>query len=178
MRPGKRDVVSVRSDDREKVKVQKRHLYSSLKGTHAIFQTEHPQFRIGISSFVMLQLPQVMLSSQTPFNVCTCIYHQNTILSLDVLHSYIPGIPITAKTYQPPDTDICWYDECQPKDCRFEYLYPFPADNDLKKKCAKWLKWEEVNGRAIKNEQFGTLFELYRHTETTVKSFLPHCFVK
>ena len=41
MFPGKRDVVSVRSVDGEKVKLQKWHLYSSLKETHAIFNTEH-----------------------------------------------------------------------------------------------------------------------------------------
>ena len=129
----------------------------------------------------MLRLPQVMVSFQTQSNVCTCIYHQNTIIALDALHSYIPGISIYSEDFPAscliaPDTDSCWYDECQHKDCGFEYVYPFPTDDDLKTKCANWLKWEEVNGRTIKNE--GTLFELYQHTETTVKSFLPHCFVK
>ena len=76
------------------------------------------------------------------------------------------------------DTDSCWYDECQHKDSGFEYVYPFPTDDDLKTKCAKWLKWEEVHVWTIKNKQSGTLFELYQHTETTVKSFLPQCFVK
>ena len=41
MFPEKRDVVSVRSVDGEKVKLEKWHLYSSLKEIHAIFNTEH-----------------------------------------------------------------------------------------------------------------------------------------
>ena len=121
--------------------------------------------------------PQFMLSSQTPSNVCTCIYHQNTILAVDALYGYIPGIPIYSKDFPATylivlDNDSCWYDECQHKDCGIEYVHPFPTDDDLKTRCVKWLKWKEVNGRTIKNEQSGTLFELYQHTETTVKSFL------
>ena len=183
MCPGKPDVVSVRSDDGEKVKLQKQHLYSSLKETHALFQTEHPQFRIGISSFTILQLPQVMLSSQTPSSVCTCIYYQNTIIVIDALHSYVPEISIYSKDFPAfcliaPDTVSCWYDECHHNDCGFEYVYPFPADDDLKTKGAKWLKWEKVNGQTAKNEQSGTLFELYQHTETIIKSFILPCFEK
>ena len=111
------------------------------------------------------------------------MYHQNTILALDAFYSYISEIPIYSKDFPlycliALDTDSCWYDECQHKDCGFEYVYPFPADDDLKTKCTKWLKWEEVNGRTIKNEQSGTLFELYQHTEATVESFLLQCFVK
>ena len=41
MCPRKQNVVSVRFDDGEKVKLQKQHLYSSLKETHAIFQAEY-----------------------------------------------------------------------------------------------------------------------------------------
>ena len=142
---GKRDVVLVRSDDGEKAKLIKRHQYSSLKETHAAFQVEHTQFRIGISSFTMLWPPQVMLSFQTQSNICTCIYHQNKILALDALHSYKPEIPIYSNDFLAYrlialDNDSCWYDKCQHKDCGFEYVYPFPADDDLKTKCTKWLK--------------------------------------
>ena len=181
--PGKRDVVSVKSNDGEKVKLQKRHLYSSLKERHAIFQAEHPEFRIGPAKFAMLRPPQVMLSSQTPSNVCTCVYHQNTILALDALHSHIADIPIYNKDFPAscliaPDTDSCWYDECEHQNCGFECVYPFPDDDNLKEKYVKWFRWEDVNGRIIKNELSGTVHELYKYTETTVKSFLPHCFVK
>ena len=57
-------------------------------------------------------------------------------------------------------------------------VYPFPDDHNLKEKHVKWFRWEDVNDRIIKNELSGTVHELYKYTETTVKSFLPHCFVK
>ena len=90
------------------------------------------------------------------------------------VHSYIPGVSIYSKDFPAscliaPDNDSYWYDECQDKDCGFEYVYPFPTDDDLKTKCAMWLKWEDVNGQTTKNEQSGTMFELYQHNETTVK---------
>lgn len=171
---GKRDVISVRSDNGEKGKLQKQHLYSSLKKTHAIFQAEHPELRTGISSFAMLRPPYVMSSSQTPSNVCTCIFHQNIILALDALHSYIAGIPIYSKDFPAscliaPNMERCWYNECQHQDCGFEYVYSFPKDYDLRTKCAKWLKWEEANGRNIKNEQSWTVFELYKYTEANIR---------
>ena len=52
--PGCQDTVSVKSSDREKVKLQKWHLYSSLKETHSIYIAEHPEFRKGLSKFSML----------------------------------------------------------------------------------------------------------------------------
>ena len=95
--PGRWDTVSVKSSDGEKVKLQKRHLYSSLKETHSIYTAEHAGFKIGLSKFSMLRPPQLMLGSQTPSNVCTCICHQNTILALDALHSHVPTIPIYSR---------------------------------------------------------------------------------
>ena len=62
--------------------------------------------------------------------------------------------------------------------CGFQYVYCLPEDNDLKEAHAKWFRWEEINGRTIKNEQSGTVSELYKYTENVVKPFLPHCFLK
>ena len=78
---GKRDIVSVRSDDGEKVKLIKRHQYSSLKETHAASQAKHPHFKIGISSFTMLRPLQVMLRSQAPSNIAlVCIIKTQFLL--------------------------------------------------------------------------------------------------
>ena len=107
----------------------------------------------------MLRTPQVMLSSQTPTNLCTCVYHQNTILALNPRHTYMPNIPIYNKDFpssclESPDSANCRYNECEHTNCGFEYFYPFPNDdsNRLSIKPAKWFKWENVNGRTIKNE--------------------------
>ena len=74
MCPGRLDVVTVKTTD-GKVKLQKQHLYFKIGETHAIFLSEHPEVNISLSKFAMLCPPQVMLISQTPTNVCTCIYH-------------------------------------------------------------------------------------------------------
>ena len=131
----------------------------------------------------MLRPPQVMLSSETPSNVHTCIYHQNTILALDALHSHVPIILIYSKEFPAsclvdPTADSCWYGESEHGSCGFQYVYHLPEDSDLKEAHAKWFKWEEINGRTIKNEQSGIVSELYKYTESVVKPFLPHCFVK
>ena len=182
--PGRRDVVTVKTTD-GKVKLQKRHLYFKIGETNAIFLSEHPEVKISLSKFAMLRPPQVMLSSQTPTNVCTCIYHQNTILALDALHTYMPNIPIYNKDFpssclESPDSENCWYNECEHTNCGFEYFYPFPNDdsNKLSIKPAKWFKWEDVNGRTIKNEKSGTVFELHTYTKTVADAILPHCFIK
>ena len=59
-------------------------------------------------------------------------------------------------------------------------MYPFPNgdSNNLSTKPAKWFKWEDVNGRTIKKEKSGTVFELYTYTKTVANAFLPHCFIK
>ena len=110
--PGRRDVVTVKATD-GKVKLQKRHLYFGIGETHAVFLSEHSEVKFSLRKFSMLHPPQVMLSSQTPTNVCTCIYHQNTILALDALHTYMPSIPIYNKDFplsclESPDSENCW----------------------------------------------------------------------
>ena len=89
---GKHDTITVITAN-GKEKLQKRHLYMHIKETCAVFKDKHPNVKIGISKFASLQPSQVLLSSQVPSNVCTCIYHQNMILSLDAIHNYLSTIP-------------------------------------------------------------------------------------
>ena len=67
--PGKRDVVTVR-DATGKVKLQKRHMIMSIKETYALFKEERSHVKIGLSKFAELRPADVLLSSQTPVNVC------------------------------------------------------------------------------------------------------------
>ena len=184
MCPGRRDLVTAKTTDGE-VKLKKRHFYFKLEETHAIFLSEHPEVKNSLSKFAVLRPPQVMLSPQTPTNVCTCIYHQNTILALDTLHTYMPNIPMYNKDFlssclESPDLENCWYNECKHTNCGFEYFYPFPNDDsiNLSTKPAKRFKWEDVYGRTIKNKKSGTVLEFYTYTKTAVDAFLPHCFIK
>ena len=81
MAPGKGDVVTIRSSNGGE-KVQKRHIYMSIKGTFNFFLTEHPNVKTELTKFGYLHPEHLKFSSETPANMCTCIYHQNIILTL------------------------------------------------------------------------------------------------
>ena len=88
--PGKRDTVTVR-DEGGKKKLQKRHLTMTINEAYALFKEENADQKIGRSKFAELRPPAVLLSSQTPANVCTCLYHQNMFLALESIHRVIPS---------------------------------------------------------------------------------------
>ena len=91
----------------------------------------------------------------------------------------MPNIPIYNKDFpssclESPDSENCWYNECEHTNCGFEYFYPFPNDDssNLSNKPARWFKWEDVKGKS------GTVFGLYTYTKTFVDAFLAHYFIK
>ena len=97
----------------------------------------------------------------------------------------MPNIPIYNKDFpssclESPDSENCWYNECEHTNCGFEYFYPFPNDDssNLSTKPARWFKWEDVNGCTIKKGKSGTVFGLYTYTKTFVDAFLAHYFIK
>ena len=55
------------------------------------------------------------------------------------------------------------------------FFYPEPENIEQH---ASWKKWEEVNGRVIKNSKSGLAEDLYRYLAEIVPPFLIHCFVK
>ena len=54
-------------------------------------------------------------------------------------------------------------------------FYPEPKNC---KEPAKWVKWEEVNGRYIKNEKSGIVEDLYIYLYNILPEFFNHSFVK
>ena len=163
MAPGQRDVVTIK-DYEGKKKLQKRHLYMSIKETYGVFKDENPNVKTGLTKFSILHPPNVLLSSQTPSNVCTC-----------------PGIPVYSTDFPAscmlnPESDLCWFGNCSHDGCGFEEKYPLPDTvNNLP---AKWMKWQEANGRLAKLENKGTVQDLYDHICTMSEKFLAHCRIK
>lgn len=86
----------------KKKKFQKRHMYMTIKEAYGIFKIENPNVKIGLSTFAEIRSQNVLLSTRTPANVCTCIYHQNMFLALDAIHSFIPDIPSYNTDFLPP----------------------------------------------------------------------------
>ena len=72
MATGKQDVVTVRTNS-GKEKLQKRHMYMTIKKAFGIFKIENPNIKVGLSKFAELHPSNVLLSSQTPSNVCMCV---------------------------------------------------------------------------------------------------------
>ena len=81
----------------------------------------------------------------------TCIYHQNVILALDTTQKYVPEIPLYSKSFAEgclvSSDEKCWYGNCDHDTCSFDSTYEKLQNSDDP---AKWMKWEEVNGRIIK----------------------------
>ena len=124
MAPGKRDVVTIRSDT-GKEKVQKRHLYISIKETDTLFREENPTTtKIALTKFGYLRPENVKFSSETPANMCTCTYHQNVILALDAMRKYVPEIPLYSKSFAEDclvsSDEKCWYRNCDHDTYRFD----------------------------------------------------------
>ena len=95
---GKCNVVTFRTDQR-KQKFQKWHLYMSLRETNNTYIKENPKMHIRSTKFRMLCSSHVKFSSQTPTNVCTCVYHQNIILALDAMNGYSDSFPIYSSSF-------------------------------------------------------------------------------
>ena len=180
MAPGKRDVVTVRTDNR-KERLQKRHMYMTIKEAFGIFKIECPNIKVRLSKFAELRPPNVLLSSQTPRNVCTCVYHQNMFLALDAIHSHIPDIPSYTTEFPSscllePEGDLCWFGECTHNGCGFAAKYSLP--DNVKDSRATWMQWQENNGRMAKIQESGTLEDLYNYICCMSQKFMRHCFVK
>ncbi|CAB4004221.1 Hypothetical predicted protein [Paramuricea clavata] len=180
MAPGKRDVVTIKDQDGKK-KLQNRHLYMSIKETYRVFKDENRNVKIGLTKFSTLHPPNVLLSSQTPSNVCTCVYHQNMFLALGAIHSHVPGIPVYSTDFSAscvlnPESDLCWFGNCSHDGCGFEEKYPLP--DTVKNLPAKWMKWQEANGRLAKLQNTRRVQDLYDHICSISKKFLAHCHIK
>ena len=67
--PGRIDVVTVR-DEAGKKKLQKRHLVMRIKECYATFKESNPDVKIGVSKFAEIRPTNVLLSSETPSNIC------------------------------------------------------------------------------------------------------------
>ena len=179
MAPGKRDVVTVRNEV-GKEKFQKQHMIMFVKEAYAIFKEEKPDIKIGLSRFSSLRPQHVLLSSQMPANVCTCVYHENFMMAMSALHAAVPSIPsydkdFAASCFVNPEADSCWFGHCE-HECGFQAKYPLPDDNAEKN--TKWMKWEEQNGRLVKNEITGTVKNLYDHVVLMSQKFFCHCYIK
>ena len=81
--PGKKDTVSVKNCIGTKDLLQKRLLMGNLNELHAQFQSENPDFPLGLSTFASLRPKQCVLAGSSGTHcVCVCPTHENMRLMI------------------------------------------------------------------------------------------------
>lgn len=178
--PGIKDTIIVRLEDRKKVKMQTRSLYSSILETYALFCEEFGVI-IGRSKFAELRPKHVLLSCQTPENVCLCKYHENYILAVNVLaknsNDIIPSYSkdfLTKLALCESPTASCWYEKCA--DCKtmlkfkLEEATSFNKDNEV-----SWYEWKDEDRKVLLKGNMSTLRE---HILKMTPAFKEHSYVK
>ena len=132
--PGKQEVISVKDSSTGK----KVYLQLTLLELYAVFKAENPDIKIGKSKFCSLRPKNVLLSSETPHNICLCTYHENIIMILEALHKYSQKmIPLYSSSFRDQmvcenATTSCWFNQCEicKNSTLFKCIYPF-ANIDL-----------------------------------------------
>ena len=101
VRPGMKDVISVRNENGEKEHLQKRLLLLNLRELYQSFKEEHPELKIGFAKFTTLRPANcILVGSSGTHSVCVCSYHQNVkLLLLGKIKSLFCIIPFLAEMY-------------------------------------------------------------------------------
>jgi hypothetical protein len=179
--PGRKDVVTIRSENGEKTKVQARHLTTTINEVYAMFKESNPDIKIGRSKFSELRPKHVLLSSQLPRNVCLCKYHENFIMAVNTLNKEFGHIipkydhDLPAKLVCAAATDDCWFNRC-------------PTCSDAKlvrgmflleeSKAVTWYGGKDGDDKLCKMVKEGTTDDLFDHLCSILPEFLQHCHVK
>lgn len=86
--PGKKDFVSVRTEDGTKIHKQKQLILCNLKELYSKFKSVHPSLCIGFSKFAQLRPKWCILAGpKGTHNVCVCMSHQNVKLMVSAVRS-------------------------------------------------------------------------------------------
>jgi hypothetical protein len=185
--PGKADTMSIIKDG-VKTKERKRHLVLTVAETWEQFKIKFLDVKIGLSKFASLRPKYVLLSSQTPQNVCGCIYHSNIILLLESLHRRIPSIPLYSRE---SFLGLCVCDlnstDCMQNCCEickdgtlFRTNVCSLVPEDVLDQPITYLKWlEGDDGYLMKDViQSASVRNALQNLEDSLPQFLWHSFVK
>lgn len=202
--PGKKDCVTIWKEG-GKVKLQKRHLYYTIKETHSLFELEYPERKIGKSKFAELKPPNVLHRAETPKDACLCQYHENITLLCNALHAALPTFPTYSSTFVSnfvcsTESEACMSgncEECSEKAVTWLGSFQGPELN----KDIFWYEWarEEVNGpthssrrsepqdgetshaprkKLMKCCRTGTVLEAIETLRSKLPNFMLHVFIK
>lgn len=178
--PGIRDFCIVRENN-EKHKIQKRYLHLTLGEAHQTFLKEYPSEKIGLTKFTELRPQHVCLRSETPDNLCLCIYHENLRLILQSM-SFLPnsGTELIKKIVCSDENKTCMLQECNEcGDLKLfkEMVESIPPETLGKEVYYKqWSKSED--NRIFKNSKHEIVNEALYVLESQLVYFLWHVYIK
>lgn len=182
MSPSIRDVKIIRFNGK-KVKKQKRHLYFTLREVHSLFSSENPGIKISFSKFVQYRPEEVLLSRETPENICLCYIHENMIFLINSLSksNSVTGI----ESY-----DSAWLDKIvirEHKECgiilcdscikrSIENL--FSKVEVINNSAFTYNKWQKVDNQLSKSTVQTVIENALEDLKDTLPLFIRHCHTK
>ena len=113
--PGKKDYFTIWKLDC-KVQIQNRHLLFTIIETFGIFKEEHPEVKIGRSTFAKLKPLHILHRHELSKDAC--MYHENVILHCEALHKVLQNFPAFSGDFVgnlvcSTSSELCMMGKCQ-----------------------------------------------------------------
>lgn len=181
--PGRKDFVSVLDEDGNKVKHQTKYLMYPIREVYAKFCKEYGSVPLKRSKFFELRPKYILSASETPANLCLCVYHADFMEAVNSISKVIPEMPMYGDGNIFYETFFCetmskqcWLNECE--NCKGVFNDTVRAIGESHPNVmATWHQW--IKNPRWKNEVFkGTLKVLVDHILTIAPDFFVHNYVK
>jgi hypothetical protein len=181
---GKRDSITVKDDNGEKVTLQKRILLNTIRETYELYLSNNniSSSSLSINSFGNLRPLNVLLNSHMSHRSCVCSYHENINLLLKPLAKYVSSIDlstiqafVTASVCDEENED-CMFSRCLLCSDNFNVKIQNNVTNLTEQ--IQWFQWLSSNGYMNKQEFKGTVQKCLTTLKIQLPSFLIHVFIK
>lgn len=179
--PGKKDVITIMADSGFKEKYQKRVMLTSIDDAYLEFTSLYPHIKIGRSKFYELRPKYVLLLSQTPHNVCCCIYCGNFKFIFEALKPFLREDIQNCSDFVMKFMCLLVFD-CANSSCDGCMDYNGKLKEILIDSCGdhtvKWLKWDKVDNFFQKREMTGkTVSDVANEFAATIEKYKLHKYL-
>lgn len=171
--PGRKDTKLING-----VQMQLKYMVMTVGECYQLFKEENAQIKIGKSLFYASRPKHVRLNSQTPSNMCVCIYHANFEFLLQSVSEVVSTVPKSAKDLMNElccDTtnEACMTSSCKNCDTIFDIL-PLNYSSDA---TVRWKQWTKNEHHTQISEEEGTFQVLLQTFESKLQRFKQHFYV-
>jgi len=155
--------------------------------TYESFKADHPECALSMSKVAALRPEQVLLTSKLPPNVCGCKYHNNIILSLEILYRRFPEtVPVYSSDFLNIHVYVCDYsnEDCMSDSCEKCKNGILLKQNLMAKithldALIEWYQWQEdIDIYLSKVEHVGTVQEALDSLVSQLSLFTWRVFIK